>query len=58
MLREVKAPFSSTDPTKAGSRPTSTECSSLIGVLTGPSGPEPRITPEIRERFRQCFQRR
>ena len=52
VLREVKAPPSSIDAAKAGARPTSADCASLVGVLTGS---ESRITPEIREKFRQCF---
>jgi len=59
VLREVKAPAaSSTDPTKTATRPTSADCASLVGVLTGGSGLESRMTPELRDRFRQCFQRR
>jgi hypothetical protein len=27
-------------------------------MLTGASGSEPRMTPELRDKFRQCFQRR
>jgi len=56
MLREVKAPVSSADTTKAAARPSSAECASLVGILLG--GPEPRNTPETREKIRQCFQRR
>jgi hypothetical protein len=56
VLREVKAPVSSADTTKAAPRLTSAECASLVGILLG--GPEPRNTPETRERIRQCFQRR
>jgi hypothetical protein len=56
VLWEVKAPGSSTDTARTAPRPTSADCSSLSGVLTG--GPEARITPEIRDKFRQCFQRR
>ena len=59
VLREVKAPVSSsTDPTTTATRPTSADCASLIGVLTGGSGSESRMTPELRDKFRQCFQRR
>jgi len=59
VLREVKAPaVSSTDPTTTATRPASADCASLIGVLTGGSGSESRITPELRDKFRQCFQRR
>lgn len=55
VLWEVKAPVASTDTAKAGARPGSPDCASLVGVLTGS---DPKITPEIRERFRQCFQKR
>lgn len=55
VLREVKAPFSSTDTTKTtAGRPTSADCAALVGVLTGSE----RVTPDLREKFRQCFQRR
>ena len=54
VLREVKAP----EPTTTATRPSSADCASLIGVLTGGSGSEARMTPELRDKFRQCFQRR
>jgi hypothetical protein len=59
VLRAVKAPVSSADTeVKSTSRPGSSECASLIGLLTGPSTGEPRMTPEIRDKIRQCLQRR
>lgn len=56
VLSEVKAPISSADTGKGATRPTATECASLIGVVL--SGQESRNTPEVREKIRQCFQRR
>jgi hypothetical protein len=59
VLRDVKAPVSGTDAPRTDARPTSSECVSLLEGLLGPSsGSGQRVTPEIREKVRQCFQRR
>jgi len=57
VLREVKAPVSSGESVSRG-RPSAAECAELIAGMTKPSDLDQRVTPEVRDRFRQCFDRR
>ena len=59
VLREIKAPILSDDGVsiRAG-RPSSTECAQLAAELTNRSTTDQRVSAELRDRIRQCFDRR
>ena len=59
VLREIKAPILSDDGVsiRAG-RPSSTECAQLAAELTNRSTTDQQVSAEIRDRIRQCFDRR
>jgi hypothetical protein len=50
VLREIKGPISS--------RPSSSECADLASELANRSAADQRLTSEMRDRIRQCFERR
>ena len=59
VLREIKAAVSSSDTlTSPSGRPSAKECAELAGDLTKRAAPDQPVTPEVRERIRQCFDRR
>ena len=59
VLREIKAGVSSSDaPTSPVNRPSAKECAELAGELANRPGGDQRVAPELRDRIRQCFERR
>ena len=59
VLREIKAGVSSSDaPTSPANRPLAKECAELAGGLANRPGGDQRVAPELRDRIRQCFERR
>jgi hypothetical protein len=50
VLREIKGPISS--------RPSGNECTELVSELVNRSPADQRLTAEMRDRVRQCFERR
>ena len=50
VLREIKGPITS--------RPSGTECAELLSELTNRPAPDQRVSAELRDRIRQCFDRR
>jgi cytochrome c-type biogenesis protein CcmH/NrfG len=59
VLREIKAPISAEDNlANPAGRLSATECADLIAGLTKPSATDQRLPAELRNRLRQCFDRR
>jgi hypothetical protein len=55
ILRDVKTPLTSAEGQLEPAAPSATECAELVGELRKAVG---TITPELRDRFRQCLERR
>jgi hypothetical protein len=59
VLHEIGAPISADEVvTGARARPSSAECAQLVAELTSRPKPEERIPADLRDRVRQCFERR
>jgi type IV secretory pathway TrbF-like protein len=59
VVREIKRPILSDDGVASGSgRPASAECAQLAADLTNRATTDERVSPELRDRIRQCFDRR
>ena len=59
VMREIKRPILSDDGVVSGAgRPPAAECAQLAADLSGRAPTDQRVSPEIRDRIRQCFDRR
>ena len=59
VLREIKAPILSDDGvTSAGGRPSTSDCAQLAAELSNRPTTDQRVPAELRDRIRQCFDRR
>jgi len=59
VLREIKSPILSDDGvTSAGGRPSANECAQLVAELTNRPASDQRVSAELRDRIRRCFDRR
>ena len=59
VLREIKAPIlSDYGVTGAGGRPSAAECAQLAADLMNRPTADQRVSAELRDRIRQCFDRR
>ena len=59
VLREIKGPIlSDGGVSSTAGRPSSTECAQLTSELTTRPTTDQRVSAELRDRIRQCFDRR
>ena len=59
VMREIKRPILSDGGVTSGvGRPASAECAQLAADLTNRSTADQRVSPELRDRIRRCFDRR
>ena len=59
VLREIKGPISSDDGvTSAEGRPSANECAQLASELINRPTSDQRISAELRDRIRRCFNRK
>ena len=59
ILREIKGPILSDDGVSStAGRPSSAECAQLAAELTNRATTDQRVSAELRDRIRQCFDRR
>ena len=59
VLREIKGPILPGDGvTSAGGRPSANECAQLAADLTNRAATDRRVPAELRDRIRQCLDRR
>jgi hypothetical protein len=59
VLRDVEAPISSVEGgSKPAGRPSTAECARLLSELANAPAPDQRVAPDVRDRLRQCFDRR
>jgi hypothetical protein len=59
VLREIDAPISADDAVSGSrARPASAECAQLAAELTSRPKADERVPADLRDRIRQCFERR